>query len=148
MECNCNNRTFLTQIKWLYCEYRFYLKYNFITFTFYIYAFIRRLYPKRLTVHSGYTCFITMLLNCFKKVTFVIFKKKVVPQIHVCGVTTMDVAPLREEGILLGLLPVCKGHCRCCLIRGVHAFLFIFLKLAKLLIISRVVHTIHHIYPK
>ncbi len=26
----------------------------------YIYAFSRRFYPKRLTVHSGYTCFITM----------------------------------------------------------------------------------------
>ncbi len=26
-----------------------------ITFTFYIYAFSRRFYPKRLTVHSGYT---------------------------------------------------------------------------------------------
>ncbi len=29
--------------------------------TFYIYAFSRRFYPKQLTVHSGYTCFITML---------------------------------------------------------------------------------------
>ncbi len=28
--------------------------------TFYIYAFSRRFYPKRLTLHSGYTCFITM----------------------------------------------------------------------------------------
>ncbi len=26
----------------------------------YIYAFSRRFYPKRLTVHSGYTCFISM----------------------------------------------------------------------------------------
>ncbi len=26
----------------------------------YVYAFSRRFYPKRLTVHSGYTCFITM----------------------------------------------------------------------------------------
>ncbi len=38
---------------------------NYITVTYenvnnYIYAFSRRFYPKRLTVHSGYTCFITM----------------------------------------------------------------------------------------
>ncbi len=32
----------------------------------YIYAFSRCFYPKRLTVHSGYTCFITMsvLYSC------------------------------------------------------------------------------------
>ncbi len=29
----------------------------------YIYAFSRRFYPKRLTVHSGYTCFITMFYH-------------------------------------------------------------------------------------
>ncbi len=27
----------------------------------YIYAFSRRFYPKRLTVHSGYTCFVCVL---------------------------------------------------------------------------------------
>ncbi len=31
-----------------------------ITYYIYIYAFSRCFYPKRLTVHSGYTCFITM----------------------------------------------------------------------------------------
>ncbi len=31
-----------------------------IFFFFYIYAFSRRFYPKRLTVHSGYTCFVSM----------------------------------------------------------------------------------------
>ncbi len=30
------------------------------TYYIYIYAFSRRFYPKRLTVHSGYTCFISM----------------------------------------------------------------------------------------
>ncbi len=35
----------------------------------YIYAFSRRFYPKRLTVHSGYTFFISMLsLSVYLKV--------------------------------------------------------------------------------
>ncbi len=33
---------------------------TYIYIYIYIYAFSRRFYPKRLTVHSGYTCFITM----------------------------------------------------------------------------------------
>ncbi len=33
---------------------------NHVTNYIYIYAFSRRFYPKRLTVHSGYTCFISM----------------------------------------------------------------------------------------
>ncbi len=33
---------------------------DFIYIYIYIYAFSRRFYPKRLTVHSAYTCFITM----------------------------------------------------------------------------------------
>ncbi len=35
-------------------------KYGYIHIYIYIYAFSRRFYPKRLTVHSGYTCFICM----------------------------------------------------------------------------------------
>ncbi len=31
--------------------------------TFYIHAFSRRFYPKRLTVHSGYTCFVSMCVH-------------------------------------------------------------------------------------
>ncbi len=99
---------YCTQIKWLYCEYRFYL-----------------------------TC--TILLNCFKKYIFYymylkkiiyiwkciyiwicIYEKSCVLQIHVCGVTTKDVTPLRKGEMLFGLLPVCKGHCRCWLVWGVH----------------------------
>ncbi len=45
---NQNIRCFLSEM--------FYYIYIYI----YIYAFSRRFYPKRLTVHSGYTCFITM----------------------------------------------------------------------------------------
>ncbi len=30
----------------------------------YIYAFSRRFYPKRLTVHSGYTCFFFLITMC------------------------------------------------------------------------------------
>ncbi len=72
-ETNKKELKILTQIKWLYGEYRFYL-----TFTYII----------------------------KKNTYFVIFKKKVVPQIHVCGVTTMHVTPLRKEIILFGLLPI------------------------------------------
>ncbi len=95
MECNYNNITFLTQIKWLYCEYILFNKYNFI--------------------------------KLFKKIyIFCIFKKRsCVPQIHVWGVTTMYVTPLRKGGNQFGLLPVCKGHCRCWLIRGVHGEYFL-----------------------
>ncbi len=68
-----NNRPQKSQSDWTVCEYSnsFFCfavaaqqseqqKYWVITFTFYIYAFSRRFYPKRLTVHSGYTCFISM----------------------------------------------------------------------------------------
>ncbi len=35
-------------------------RYRALSIYIYIYAFSRRFYPKRLTVHSGYTCFVTM----------------------------------------------------------------------------------------
>ncbi len=40
--------------------FHFFIFFLFHLFTFTFYAFSRRFYPKRLTVHSGYTCFITM----------------------------------------------------------------------------------------
>ncbi len=43
-------------------NFYFWVNYSLCAFLLYIYiyAFSRRFYPKRLTVHSGYTCFITM----------------------------------------------------------------------------------------
>ncbi len=49
----------LISLHWLPIRYRI----DFIVLLLvyiYIYAFSRHFYPKRLTVHSGYTCFITM----------------------------------------------------------------------------------------
>ncbi len=37
----------------------------------YIYAFSRRFYPKRLTVHSGYTFFLSVCLNFYQYVSIV-----------------------------------------------------------------------------
>ncbi len=48
--------------KYFVCTYEFHniAQRQFVPIYIYIYAFSRRFYPKRLTVHSGYTFFISM----------------------------------------------------------------------------------------
>ncbi len=48
---------FLYTVHYLICGFFSYIG---VTFTFYIYAFSRRFYPKRLTLHSGYTFIVSM----------------------------------------------------------------------------------------
>ncbi len=57
--------------------------------TNYIYAFSRRFYPKRLTVHSGYICIVSMCFLGIKPTTFALLTQcsTTEPQEHVPHLT-------------------------------------------------------------
>ncbi len=72
------------------------------------YAFSRRFYPKRLTVHSGYTCFISMCSLGIEPTTFALLTQHSTTEPQEMNETTSQ--SFQQHGIIISVLQTFKSQ--------------------------------------